>query len=151
MPALLVGVARFPSTYSPWYIFLADLQATPGSFTYLDMLIPNSSGLFALETTTDDVLTTGYAFALEAYDGVMTQVQVAVPGSVVPMIADNTLRPCCLVKFVYASSAQNVTIAAAADLAAGKVIGRYMCHYLNHEELVVTATSDPILVLTGAC
>ena len=153
MPTLLVGVLRYPVQYSPWYIYTATLVASPAAFTYLDQLFPDASGNFDRQVTTDAVVTTGYAFALEAQATLTTSgiCQVVVPGSAVPMIADNSLRPCCLVKGVFGGGVQTITIAAAADLAAGKVLGRFLHHHIDHENIRITATNDIVIVLTGAC
>jgi hypothetical protein len=151
MPVLLEGVVNFPMKYAPWYIYEATLQSSPGEFTLLDILVPNDAGEFALLTSTDAVLTAGYAFALEAYDGVMTTVDVAVPGSIVPMISDDTIYPTGMVKFVYASSAQSITAADATDFAAGKVIGRGLNIYGNASQLQLSKASGILNVLTGCC
>lgn len=149
MPVLIEGVLRVPSQYSPWYIYTATLVAAPASFTYLDMLFPDASGNFDRQVTTDAVITAGYAFALEKFVTGMTVVQVLVPGSIVPMIADTTIRPTGLVKFVFGSGVQTITVAAAVDLAAGKVIGRMLHHHVDHETLRVPLANDIVLVLTG--
>lgn len=153
MPAALVGAVRFPSTYQPWYVYVASLVATrTAAFTYGDLIIPNGSGLFDNVAASATSLASGYAFALEADDGVMTTVQVAVPGSAFPVVAkDTSVLPGCLVKLSVTSTVQTVVIATATDLAAGYVLGRYRCHHQDHEELRQTAANDIIVVNTGLC
>lgn len=153
MPAALVGAVRFPSVYQPWYVYVASLVTTrTAAFTYGDLLIPNSSGLFDNVAASSTSLATGYAFALDADDGVMTTVQVAMPGSAMPMVAkDTTILPGCLVKLSVTSTVQTIVLAAATDLAAGYVVGRYRCHHQDHEELRESAASDIIVVNTGLC
>lgn len=153
MPTQLVGAVRFPSGYAPWYVYTASLvNSRTAAFTYLDMLIPNGSGLFDNVAASSTSLATGYAFALEADDGVITTVQVAMPGSIVPMVAkDTTLLPGCLVKMSVTSTVQTIVLAAAADLAAGYVVGRYRNQHADHEELRQTAANDIVVVLTGCC
>lgn len=149
MPALLDGVMTFPQGYGPWYVYTVSLVASPASFQIYDLLFPDASGNFDRDVTDDDVLVNGYAFALAKFATGMTTVPVVVVGSLVPMIADNTLRPCCMVKLNYASSTQTATIASAADFAAGKVIGRFRNHFNYSNTLRVTAANDIIMVLTG--
>ena len=153
MPTLLQGVLRYPVSYYPFFIRTATLISTPAAFTYLDMLFPNASGQFDRQVTTNAVLVGGYAFALEQQVNLasgQTVVQVVMPGSVIPMISDNTLTPGCLVIFVFAGGAQNVTIATAANLAAGLVIGRYIGSFVDTDNFRLSATSDIVLILSGA-
>ena len=151
MPALLVGVVRYPPAYSPWYIANATLIASPASFTFGDILFPDASGNFDQLVTTDAVLTAGYVIALEAFVTGMTVCQVAIPGSVIAFPVDTTVRPCGLVKFVFSGGVQSITAAAAADLAAGKVLGRMRQHYQDHENLRLPSANDIVLVNTGLC
>ena len=148
MPALLDGVAQVPLAYSPWYLYTVPLVASPAAFTIYDVLFPDSSGNFDRLVTDDAVLTTGYCFAAQDFVTGMTSVQVLVPGSLVAMVANGTdLKPFCLVKFHYASSVQTAVIAAAADLAAGKAIGRYRANLNNYVQ--ISAANDLIMVHTG--
>ena len=152
MPQLLVGVLRYPIQYYPFYIRTATLVASPASFIYLDMLFPNASGLYNQVQTTNFVVTVGYAFALETFANMpagQTVVQVAMPGSHMAFIADNTLLPGCIVKMVWNGTTQNVTLAAASDIGSGFVIGRYIAEFVDDENLRITATNDVIIVLTG--
>lgn len=148
MPALLEGVVRMPVVYQPWYIYNATLVASPTAFQFFDMLFP-ASGLWDRLVTDDAVLVTGYAFALEAFTTGMTTVQVAVPGSAVPFIAEASIEPTSLVKFNAGGGLQSVDAASAADLAAGRVIGRMRNHHEDHENLRVSAANDVVIVLTG--
>ncbi|MDE1866783.1 MAG: hypothetical protein KGI08_03610 [Thaumarchaeota archaeon] len=148
MPALLDGVAQVPIGYNPWYIYTVNLVASPTAFTIYDVLFPDSSGNFDKLVTTDSVLTAGYAFACADYATGDTTAQVLAPGSLVAMIAlTTTLTPFCLVKFSYSSPNQTAVIATATDLAAGKVIGRYMANLSNYVQ--ISAANDPIIVRSG--
>lgn len=148
MPALLDGVAQVPIGYGPFYLYTVPLVASPAAFTIYDVLFPDSSGNFDRLVTDDAVLTTGYAFAAADYTTGDTEIQVLAPGSLVAMIANGTdLTPFCLVKFHYASSVQTAVIAAAADLAAGKAIGRYRANLSNYVQ--ISAANDPIIVHSG--
>jgi len=150
MPVLLEGAVRFPTSYEPWYVYKVTLVGSPASFEYLDMLFP-SAGLWDRNVTDDDVIDTGYAFALEKFVTGMTEVQVAVPGSAVPFIADGVIEPTQLVKFAFAATVQTMAAGLAADLAAGKVVGRLRNHHEDHELLRVTAANDIIVIMTGLC
>ena len=80
----------------------------------------------------------------------MTQVQVAVPGSVFPAIGGSTaLQPEELVKLESVAGAQAIIPAVAADFALGTVLGRFRNHHFNNEILRITALNDIINVLSG--
>jgi NO-binding membrane sensor protein with MHYT domain len=151
MPVLLDGAVNFPVSYSPWYVYVAHLVASPASFTLMDLLFPDGSGNFDRDVTDEDVLITGYCFALEAFQTGMTDVQVAVPGSVVPFIADVSILPLSLVCLHYTSSVQTVKACSAAQFAAGKCLGRLRCHNDSGQTLRITAANDIVLVATGVC
>ena len=148
MPALLDGVAQVPIGYLPWFLYTVPLVASPAAFTIFDVLFSDGSGNFDRLVTDDYVMTTGYCFAAADYSVGDTEVQVLAPGSLVAMIAyTTTLLPFCLVKFHYASSVQTAVIATATDLAAGKVMGRYIANLSNYVQ--VSAANDPIIVHSG--
>jgi len=151
MPTELEDII-FPVVYQPWYFYEVTLVASPADFDIGDVMFPDSSGNFDRLETDAAVLTTGYVFALEAFDteNPQTSIQAATPGSLMPFPADNTLTPCCLVKFQYSGGLQKVTIASAADLAAGKVIGRFRNHHNYNQVLRITVADDIVDVLTGA-
>lgn len=151
MPVLLEGVVRFPSSYEPWYIYEATLDASPTAFQFGDVLVADSSGTFDRSETDNDVLDTGYVFALEKFVTGMTKLQVAVPGSAMPFIAEGVIRPLSLVMLGFAATVQSAAAAVAADLAAGKVMGRMRNHHEDHENLRVAAANDVIIILTGCC
>ena len=151
MPALLSGAVQYPANFAPYYIYTVTLVASPASFKFMDILFPDSSGNFDRLVTNDAVLTAGYCFALQDYDSTQTTVQVASPGSVVPFTVDNTVRPFGLVKVTYGSSVQSLTAAVAADLAAGKVLGRMRNHHDNSGTIRMPSANDIVIILTGAC
>lgn len=149
MPVLLEGATRFPVAYAPWYVYNVNLVAVPAAFQIFDVLVPDADGRFDRLTTDDASLETGYAFALEKFKTGMKEVQVAVVGSMVPFVAGGTLRPLSLVKFNYAAAVQNAVAANAADLAAGRVIGRYRCLLDSNNDLSNAVTDDLILIHSG--
>jgi len=150
MPVLLEGAVRFPTSYEPWYVYTATLVAAPKTYQYLDILIPDAAGLFDRLEADDAVLTTGYAFALEKFTTGDLTVQVAVPGSAIPFIVDATVRPTSLVKTNFAATVQTMILANAADLAAGKAIGRARNHHEDHETLRIAVANDIMVILTGS-
>ncbi len=151
MPTELEGVVRMPVVFEPWFIYDATLVAAPASFEFFDLLFPDSAGAFDRNVTTDDVVDIGYAFALEKFVTGMTEVQVAIPGSAVPQIASGVILPCGLVKFAFGSGDSSVVAGAAADLAAGKILGRLSNHHADHQNLRVTAADDVVIIRTGVC
>ncbi len=149
MPSLLEGVVRMPVVYSPWFIYVATLVGSPASYEFFDLLEVDASGTWDRNVTDDDVIDVGYCFALEKFTTGDLTVQVAVPGSAVPFIADGVIRPTQLVKFAFAATKQTVKAALAADLAAGKCLGRYSHQHTDHETLRVSAAADVIIIRTG--
>jgi hypothetical protein len=138
-----------PVVYQPWFIYKVSLVASPTTYEFLDILVPDASGNFDRLETDDAVVDTGYAFALEKFTTGDTEVQVAIPGSAVPFIAGGVIRPTGGVKFNFAATEQTVVAAAAADLAAGRWLGRLSHHHEDHELLRVTAADDVVVVRTG--
>ena len=153
MPTALIDASvRFPVAYAPWYVYNAPLIGTPTAFQYGDMLFPDATGLFDRAVTNDQVLDVGYAFALEAYAVGDKTVQVAVPGSAIPFVAEAAIRPTQLVKLgfgVLAAGEQSAKPAVVADIALGTVLGRLRNHHANHQTLRITAANDIVVILTG--
>lgn len=149
MPVLLEGVVRFPSSYEPWYVYEATLIGSPTAFEFGDLLFPDASGDFDRIETDNAVVVTGYVYALEKFVTGMTKLQVAVPGSAFPFIAEGVILPTSLVMIGFAATVQSAAVANAAALAAGKVIGRMRNHHEDHENLRVSAANDVIIVLSG--
>lgn len=148
MPVLLEGVVRFPAVYAPWYVYKATLVGSPAAFAVGDVLFP-SGGEWDRLVTDDAVLVTGYAFALEKFEAGMTEVAVAVPGSAVPFVAAVDIEPTSLVAFAFAATLQTVDVCSAAQLAAGKCIGRLRNHHEDHQTLRATEANDIVIILTG--
>ena len=149
MPVLLNN-QLFPVGYSPWYVYRAELVSSPTAFDKFDFLVP-TAGKFN-RAATDAVVTTGYVIALEQYVSGMTTLQVAVPGSLVPSVAGAAIQPEALLKIdVNASSTIGMRLitASAADLAAGRVVGRMRNHSNNRISLRAAAANDLIHALTG--
>lgn len=149
MPVLLVGAVRFPTSYEPWYVYKAILVASPKTYQFLDVLVPDAAGAFDRLETNDAVVDTGYVFALEKFTTGDIEVQVAVPGSAVPIIVGASVRPTQLVKFAFAATVQSFVAALAADIPLGKVFGRLRNHHEDHETLRVTVANDIGILLSG--
>lgn len=151
--ALTDNSVRFPTGFAPWYVYKATLVASPNTFEYGDVLLADASGTFDLDVSVgpgDLNLVGGYAMALEPFVTGMTEVQVAVPGSVFPAVAGTTsIQPEELVKISSALGVQTIIPASNADFAGGESLGRYRNQHFNNEILVLTATDDIINVLTG--
>jgi len=148
-PVLLEGVVRFPVVFEPWFVYEATLVASPATYQIFDMLETDAAGTFDRNVTTDDVLDVGFCFALEKFVTGDLTVQVAIPGSAIPFIAGGVIRPLQLVKFAFAATVQTCVAALAADLAAGKVMGRLSHHHEDHQNLRVTANGDVVIIRTG--
>ncbi|KKN76257.1 hypothetical protein LCGC14_0372830 [marine sediment metagenome] len=149
MPVLLEGAVRFPTSYEPWYVYQATLVAAPTAYQFLDVLFPDAAGNFDRLETNDAVVDTGYVFALEKFTTGDLTVQVAVPGSAVPIIIGASVRPTQLVKFAFAATVQSFVAALAADIPLGRVFGRLRNHHEDHETLRVTVANDIGILLTG--
>jgi len=150
--ALTDNSVRFPTGFAPWYVYKATLVASPNTFEYGDILLADSSGTFDLDTTTGPLdldLSGGYAFALEPFVTGMTSVQVAVPGSVFPAIAEASLQPESLVVVSSAAGVQTIATGVIADIALGTILGRFRNHHFNNEILRLPAADDIINILTG--
>ena len=149
MPVLLEGVVRFPSSYEPWYVYKATLVASPATYQFGDFLFPDASGNFDRIVTDNAVIDTGYVYALEKFTAGDTEVQVAVPGSAVPFIAEGVIRPEQLVKIGFAATVQSAAPALLADIALGNILGRMRNHHEDHELLRVSAANDVVIIMTG--
>jgi len=149
MPVLLDGAVRFPTSYEPWYVYKATLVAAPTAYFFLDVLVPDAAGNFDRLETNDAVVDTGYVFALEAFKTGDTEVQVAVPGSAVPIVIGASVRPTQLIKFAFAAGVQSFVAALAVDIGNGKVFGRMRNHHEDHETLRVTIANETGILLSG--
>lgn len=149
--ALTDNSVRFPTGFAPWYVYKVTLVASPVAFEYGDFLESDASGTFdKFGDAAALVLTGGYAMALQPFVTGMTEVQVAVPGSVLPVIVGATaIQPEELIKLESIAGAQAIIPAVAADYAAGTVLGRFRNHHFNNEILRLTAADDIVNVLTG--
>lgn len=151
--ALTDNSVRFPTGFAPWYVYKATLVASPNAFEYGDILLADASGTFDRDDTAGPLdlnLVGGYAMALEPFVTGMTEVQVAVPGSILPAIAGSTaIQPEELVKISSTAGAQTIIPAVAADIPLGDVFGRARNHHFNNEILRLTGTDDIINVLSG--
>lgn len=149
MPSELIDASvRFPVTYAPWYVYTATLVGSPAAYEYGDMLFP-ASGLWDKAVTSPQVLDVGYAFALEEFTTGDTTVQVAVPGSAVPLIAAASIEPTQLVQMNAGTDPQQVIPALAAQITGGFILGRLRNHHENHQTLRETAALDIVVVLTA--
>lgn len=148
---------RFPVGYSPWYVYEATVDKDEVLIEFMDLLVPVVGGVFkrpAVQVTAGEPVLTGYCFALEAKSEVTTEdqvIQVAVPGSLVPLIAGGVLRPESLVHMSIGADPfpQTLSVAIGADFAAGRIIGRYRNQNTNAQNLRDSAANDIVYVLTG--
>jgi len=143
---------RFPVGYSPWYVYEATLVASPNDIEFMDLLLADGSGTFDRPNTAVDlVLEGGYCFALEVPVSGQTVIQVAVPGSLVPLIAGEDLQPEELVKMNTGADPfpQTVEAVTALGFASGFVLGRYRNLNTNAQNLRTAVDGDIIYVLTG--
>jgi len=144
---------RFPVGYSPWYVYEAKV-AIGQTFEYMDMLVP-TAGIFSRPALADNqILLNGYCFALEELTTVSPNVeviQVAVPGSLVPLVAGAEIQPEGLVTMVIGITTfpQKVGPATGTELAEGSALGRYRNQHTTAQDLRVSADNDIIYVLTG--
>jgi len=149
--ALTDNSVRFPTGFAPWYVYKVTLVVSPNPFEYGDILLADVSGTFDkdIASTADLDLSGGYAFALEPFVIGMTEVQVAVPGSVFPAIAEANLQPESLVVLNSQSGVQTIAQGVVADIALGTILGRFRNHHFNNEVLRLPVADDIINVLTG--
>jgi len=92
---------RFPVGYSPWYVYEATISdpLLAEDIEFMDLLIPTTgTGVFTRPViSADEVVSTGYCFALEKVQVDIAEakvIQVAVPGSLVPLVSGSTsIRP----------------------------------------------------------
>ncbi len=110
--ALTDNSVRFPTGFAPWYVYKATLVASPAAFEYGDLLFPSSGAFDKFTDLAALILNTGYVMALEPFVVGMTEVQVAVPGSVLPCIAGGVIQPEALVKVQSIAGAQSIIQAA---------------------------------------
>lgn len=155
MPVQVEDAAiRFPVGYSPWYVYEATILAGE-TFEFIDLLLANAAGKFVRPSSNNPVLLGGYCFALESLDialAVDTVIQVAVPGSLVPFVAGETLQPEELIVLgvdTGSDDEQTAEAAVAADIGTGKVIGRYRNQNTNAQNLRLAEDQDIIYILSG--
>ena len=139
----------FPVGYAPWYVYSVTLVANPTAFDKYDILVP-TAGRFN-RAADDQVLQGGYVVALEQFRTGMTELQVAAAGSLVPSVAGGAIQPGALVKVdVDGTEGLRVVTAAVADIATGKVLGRFRNHQVDRDDVRAAAEDDVIHILTGA-
>ena len=143
---------QFPVGYGPWYVYSATAKASPTSWHKFD-IVKFAAGKID-SAVADEALFGGYAAVLEKYETGKTGYQVAMPGSLVPTVAATALQPGALVKTAVRSGTNEngveVQAIVVADIAAGKAIGRFRCHYRGRNRLRAAAVGDHILVELGA-
>jgi len=144
---------RFPVGYSPWYVYEATLNAVqPVDIEFMDLLTAESGGTFLRANIEGAApLLGGYCFALEVPVEGQTVIQVAVPGSLVPLIAGETLQPEELVLLDIDSTPFDQTVQAAigTSFVGGFVLGRYRNQNTSAQTLRLAVADDIIYVLTG--
>ena len=134
----------FPQVYTPWYKKRCQLTGNT-AFSRYDILVPNNAGTYA-PAPNDAVLTGGYVCAVEAYKSGADEVECVLPGSVIPaevqLGASEHLATGEMVKLNVAANQTRVVVADAADLAAGKVLGRIRMRIRGGEEKMCRAFAD---------
>lgn len=153
MPVLIEDAGiRFPVGYSPWYVYEATLVDSPNTIEFMDLLIANSSGEFDRSNSAgNENLAGGYCFALEVPVNGQKVIQVAVPGSLVPLVAGETLQPEELVLMNVGNNPfpQTVRPAIGTNFAGGLILGRYRNQNTNAQNLRLAEDQDIIYVLSG--
>ena len=143
MPASLARF-DFPQVYGPWYKKRCRLAGST-AFSRYDILVPNNAGSY-VPAADNAVLTGGYVCAVQAYRTGMTEVECVLPGSVIPaevqLAGGSHLATGELVKLNVAANETRVILAAAADLAAGRVLGRIRTRIRGGEEKLCRAFAD---------
>ena len=151
MPSALNN-QHFPVQYEPWKVVRAAVKDE--NFDKYDLLIWNATNNnYERAVTNEQVLISdGYVFAAEqkkSGDGI-SEIQVILPGSVVPFVAGALLEPGSSVILEYNSSdGQKAIPNTVAKAAAGKTLGRFIGLYTNHVELREAADNDVILLWSG--
>lgn len=154
MPSTLKNFL-FPEGYTPWYVYDAVVNTVRAINRYDVLLSDAATGRFARAASAgDQTLNEGYVVALEernAASGTDT-IQVAAPGSLVPAATHAAnLRPGAAVKAVNDTTYGTlVAQASAADIAAGRCLGRVRSLYEDHKLLrLAAAIRSHVLVQTG--
>ena len=154
MPSTLKNM-QFPKVYEPWFVYDATVSRTRKIERYDVLVADAATGRFVTPQATGDVdLSDGYVVALEEVaQGSGTQViQVAMPGSVIPAVTGAAnAKPGMAVKPHRDATHGTVMMeASAADIAAGRCIGRIRTQIATHNLVgLVAAIRTPILVQTG--
>ena len=150
MPKALNNM-QFPVSYGPWYVYEAEIDSSVTAFDKFDVLVPHGTNTskFA-RATDDDVIVTGAVIALEKFETGMTSVQVATMGSLVPSVAGGAILPGSLVTIeLDGTDGMKVLAAVAADIAAGKVLGRMRNHADDSKNLRAAVDDDIVFIQTG--
>ena len=114
----------YPVGYGPWYKFDAQIVDNPTAWEKYDILSLSSGRVNQAEDNA--ALFGGYCIALEAYKAGMKAIAVAMPGSLIPAILGAITQPGSLLKIdLDETDGMRLVPATAADLAAGRVVGRY--------------------------
>ena len=154
MPALLNN-ELFPLGYEPWYVYNATINAVRKIDKFDVLVADGTTGRFVQNSAAGDLdLTDGYVIALEQRDaGTATgRMQVLLPGSLTPAITHSAnTKPAIPVKATRdATHGVLVQEASAADIAAGRCIGRLrgpLEDYLNIR--TTSAARSLVAVQTG--
>ena len=156
---------QFPVTYAPWYVYDATIRRTREIYKF-DVVLPTTAdkseyqhftGAAGNTNNSDLPLAAGYAICLENVetdaDNPTITAQVAMPGSAIPGVVNGEVAQGALVKARYVSATDGILLveANAADLAAGKVLGRLRVSLADNNFLQKTSTNgkDPVIVQTG--
>ena len=147
MPSALNN-ALFPIGYEPWYVFDITIATATVAFDKFDFMTP-ALGKY-VRAINDAVVVTGYVVVLEAYKSGQTTYAACMPGSLVPGVAGGAIQPGGLVTIeLDGSEGQRVLAAAAGDIVAGKVVGRYRAKKVGRKLLTAAAKDEIIEIQTG--
>ena len=157
----------YPSTYQPWYVY--DATITPRAAQKIwkfDVVVPGtdqSKYIHPADLSTPLVadnhisLHGGYAVCLETIDAGDSDVvaQVAMPGSLIPAVAEGVISQGELVVAHYLSDADGMVVVPGdgADFASGYIFGRARVQFADRAFLSATGVNDKdvVLVQTGVC
>lgn len=139
-----LALEDFPQVFGPFYKKRCKLAGAT-DFARYDFLVPNNAGTY-VPAADNAVLTTGYVIALQEFYSGMTEVEIALPGSVVPCEVDlpggQNLASGGNIKLHVAGNETFIRPCPAADVAAGRCAGRIRMRILAGEEKMCRAFAD---------
>ena len=150
MPRSLADYS-FPPGFERWITAKAELAATPGTIRNYDFVEFNAGKCNVADT--DDVLTVGYAVALEAAAG-KTHISVMLPGGPIYAECNGAIQPGGRFKILNTTSGNTnthgtvIVAASASEVAAGMSPGYVMRHADDPNNLDAFADGDIAICMT---